>query len=222
MEAGWHRKALAEIIGTFTLVFAGGAAIIHTSGGDLVVIALAHGLAIGIMVTAFGRISGGHFNPAVTVGALVGRKIRGDLAAAYVGAQVLAAVLAALALWVIWPAKPFNLGTQDVGAGFTVAQAVVAEVILTFFLVTAVFATGVDPKGAFGAVGGFAIGLTVAMDILAGGPVSGASMNPARSFGPALVSWFWNNHWVYWLAPVVGGAIAGIVYSRVFLDPEDR
>lgn len=222
MEVSGSRKALAELIGTFSLVFVGGAAIIHTSGGNLVVIALAHGLAIATMVTAFGRISGGHFNPAVTVGALVGRKIATGLAVAYLVAQVVGAVLGALALWAIWPGKPANLGTQDVQPGFTVSAAFLAEVILTFFLVTVVFATGIDPKGAFGAVGGFAIGLTVTMDILAGGPVSGASMNPARSFGPALVSWVWTNHWLYWVAPLLGGALAGIVYARIFLDPEDR
>lgn len=220
-------KAIAEAIGAFTLTFIGAGAIIL--GGDLLLVAFAHGLAIGVMVSAFGRISGGHFNPAVTLGALVGRQIPIRLAAAYWAAQLIGALVAALALVAIFPSaawQPSHLGTpalgtfpEDAGAVPPLAG-ILIESILTFLLVTVVYGTGIDPKGTFNAVGGFAIGLTIAIDIMMGGPLTGAAMNPSRWFGPAVVSGFFDDWYVYWIGPFVGAVAAAILYSRIFLDKD--
>ena len=233
--AAW-RKAIAEFIGAFTLIFIGAGAIISYGGGSLLLVALAHGLAIGVMVSAFGRISGGHFNPAVTLGALVGRQITVRLAVVYWSSQLLGALLAALGLFAIFPSglwQPSHLGTPALGTGLpiipidtvppaswnvTPVGGILIEAILTFFLVTVVYGTGMDPKGTFNAVGGFAIGLTITIDIMVGGPLTGAAMNPARWFGPAVVSQFFDNWYVYWIGPFLGAIVAGVLYSRVFLD----
>jgi MIP family channel proteins len=218
------RKAIAEGVGAFTLIFIGAGAII--SGGDLVAVALAHGLAIGVMVSALARISGGHFNPAVTLGALVGRQITPRLAAVYWAAQLTGALIAALALFAIFPGavwQPSHLGTPALGAPPALSwivpplTGILVEAILTFLLVFVIFGTGIDPKGTFNAVGGFAIGLTVSIDILMGGPLTGAAMNPARWFGPAVVSQFFENWYVYWVGPFLGAVVAGVLYSRMFL-----
>jgi MIP family channel proteins len=223
--AAW-RKAIAEFVGAFTLIFIGAGAII--SGGNLVAVALAHGLAIGVMASAFARISGGHFNPAVTLGALVGRQITVRLAAIYWVAQLLGALVAALALFATFPSsvwQPSHLGTPALATevGFvpwnvSVPTGILVEAILTFFLVIVVYGTGIDPKGSFNAVGGFAIGLTITIDILMGGPLTGAAMNPARWFGPAVVSQFFDNWYVYWIGPFLGAIVAGLLYSRAFLE----
>jgi len=222
--AAW-RKATAEFIGAFTLIFIGAGAII--AGGNLLLVALAHGLAIGVMASAFARISGGHFNPAVTLGALVGRQITARLAAVYWASQLLGALAAALALFLIFPSsiwQPSHLGTPALGStpalawNVPVVTGILIEAILTFFLVSVVYGTGIDPKGTFNAVGGFAIGLTISIDIMMGGPLTGAAMNPARWFGPALVAQFFDNWYVYWIGPFLGAIVAGLLYSRAFLD----
>lgn len=219
------RKAIAEVIGTFTLIFIGAGSII--SGGELLLVAFAHGLAIGVMVSAFARISGGHFNPAVTLGALAGRQITVRLAVVYWVAQLIGGSVGALALFAIFPSstwQPSQLGTPALGAfpdgGGAVSPltGILVEAILTFLLVTVVYGTGIDPKGSFNAVGGFAIGLTIAIDIMMGGPLTGAAMNPARWFGPAVVSGFFDNWYVYWIGPFLGAIVAGVLYSRIFLE----
>ena len=223
------RKAVAEFIGTFTLVFIGAGAILTTgyyvSTGDknaqLLLVALAHGLAIGVMVSATGHISGGHLNPAVTFGALVGRQIDLKVALAYWISQLLGGLTAAVLLLPVFPAgttAPNYLGTPAMGSGVSVGTAILVEAVLTFFLVFVVYGTGIDPKGAFHAVGGMAIGFTVALDILMGGPITGAAMNPARWFGPAVVAGFFNNWYVYWLGPLIGGAVAGLLYAYLLLE----
>ena len=222
--AAW-RKATAEFIGAFTLIFIGAGAII--AGGNLLLVALAHGLAIGVMASAFARISGGHFNPAVTLGALVGRQITARLAAVYWASQLLGALAAALALFIIFPSsiwQPSHLGTPALGStpalawNVPVVTGILIEAILTFFLVSVVYGTGIDPKGTFNAVGGFAIGLTISIDIMMGGPLTGAAMNPARWFGPAVVAQFFDNWYVYWIGPFLGAIVAGLLYSRAFLN----
>jgi aquaporin Z len=222
--AAW-RKATAEFIGAFTLIFIGAGAII--AGGNLLLVALAHGLAIGVMASAFARISGGHFNPAVTLGALVGRQITARLAAVYWASQLLGALAAAIALFIIFPSsvwQPSHLGTPALGStpalawNVPVVTGILIEAILTFFLVSVVYGTGIDPKGTFNAVGGFAIGLTISIDIMMGGPLTGAAMNPARWFGPAVVAQFFDNWYVYWIGPFLGAIVAGLLYSRAFLD----
>ena len=221
------RKAVAEFIGTFTLIFIGAGAIISTGGRDLLLVALAHGLAIAVMVSALARISGAHFNPAVTIGALAGRQITVRLAVIYWASQLSGALVAALALFAVFPAavwQPSHLGTPALGTvptlsfSVTVGTGILVEAVLTFFLALVVYGTGIDPKGTFNAVGGFAIGFTISVDILMGGPLTGAAMNPARWFGPALVAQFFDNWYVYWIGPFAGAIVAGLVYSRVFLE----
>jgi len=221
------RRAVAEFVGAFALVFIGAGSIISTGGRDLLLVALAHGLTIGVMASATGHISGGHFNPAVTLGALVGRQLSIRLAVVYWIAQVLGALAAASALVGVFPSTqwgPTNLGTPSLGTAATIGwdvgveRAVLVEAILTFFLGFVVYGTGIDPKGSFRAVGGLAIGFTIALDIMMGGPLTGAAMNPARWLGPAVVSGFFDNGWVYVLGPAIGGATAGLVYGRVLLE----
>jgi MIP family channel proteins len=225
---GLSQKMLAEFIGTFTLIFIGAGSIcadqyLHAANGGgvgLLGIAMAHGLAIGVMVTAVGHISGGHLNPAVTMGFWVTKRIGTFQTLLYWISQLLGATVAAYLLTVILPEtvwRPVGLGTPDLAPEFTRMHGMLLEGIMTFFLVFVVFATAADAKGAFNKIAGFAIGLTITMDILFGGPFTGASMNPARSFGPALVAHHWSNHGVYWVGPMVGGILAGYLYDRMYL-----
>lgn len=214
------RHFSAEFVGTFALVFGGGGAIVamrDAGGAALPAIALAHGLILAIMVSATMRISG-HLNPAVTIGFLAVRRIEPMMAAVYLSGQLIGAVAAAYALKLLIPPDQFAAvhGTvQEIAAGVSSGQAVALEAIATFFLVFAVFGTAVDPKAPN--VGGFAIGLTIAVDILAIGPLTGASMNPARSFGPALVTHNFYGQFVYWVGPIVGGIAAAMLYDGVLL-----
>jgi aquaporin TIP len=189
-------------------------------------IALAHGLAIALMVTAFGHISGGHFNPAITLGFLVTRRIEAGLAGVYWLMQFAGATVAALLLWWIFPKEaiaPARLGAPLLhpsvgqGAGFAL------EAIMTFFLVIAVFAIAVDDRGAFKTVAGFGIGLVITMDVLMGGPLTGAAMNPSRAFGPELVYRVWEKYtWIYYAGPAVGGVVAALLYEWLYLRPKQR
>jgi aquaporin Z len=215
------RHFVAELVGIFALVFVGGGALIMAgkpgSGIGLVEIALAHGLILAIMVTATMRVSG-HLNPAVTIGFLVTRRIEPMMAGVYLVAQILGAVLAAYALRMLTPEALFvaaRAGGQTPSLDVNLTQAITLEAIATFFLVFAVFGTAVDPNAP--KVGGFAIGLTVAASILAIGPLTGASLNPARSFGPAVASGVFEGQVVYWVGPIVGGVVAALLYDRLFL-----
>jgi aquaporin Z len=215
---------LAEAIGTFYLCFAGIAAILSDatgSGAGLVGIALAHGLALSIAVNVFGGISGAHVNPAVTCGMLVTGRIAAPKAIGYIVAQLVGATVAAAACRGIFPSDivaKAKLGIPLPGPAWVgVGTILVVEFILTFLLLTSVFGTAVDERGKAVKIGGFGIGLTVAFDILAGGAITGASMNPARSFGPALMLGHWDYHWCYWLAPIAGGCVAALVYQHVLL-----
>ncbi|MFA5974862.1 MAG: aquaporin [Elusimicrobiota bacterium] len=213
------RPALVELIGTFAFFFIGAGSIItdsYTHGGvGLIGIALAHGLILSVMVSAFGPISGGHFNPAISLGAWVGKKIKLSTLVLYVIAQLIGGSLAGFLLRAVFSSDvwmPVHLGTPALAAGVSPWTGVVLEAVLTFFLVLAVFGTAIDsmaPK-----IGGFGIGLTVTADILVGGPLTGAAMNPARVFGPALAAGFWEYHWLYWVGPLIGGAAAGWLYTR--------
>ena len=220
MRDSWRHFA-AEFIGIFALTFVGGASIMvsqqtHNPNG-LVVAALAHGVILAIMVTATMRISG-HLNPAVTIGFLVTRRIEPTLAAIYIIAQLLGAVLAAYALKAIFPADvaaATRLGGQSIAIDLSAGQAILCEFIATFFLTFVVFGTAVDPQAP--KVGGFAIGLAVTADILAIGPLTGAALNPARAFGPAVASGSYEGQIIYWLGPLVGGVIAAVLYDQLFL-----
>jgi aquaporin Z len=214
------QRLTAEVVGTFTLIFIGAGSIVVTQGGvdggSLVAVALAHGLAIATMVSAVGHVSGGHFNPAVTVAAWVTRRMTSGAAVAYVVAQLAGATIGALGIRFLLPGSlwdPVTLGTPLVSPVITNWQALVLEAVLTFLLVWVVFATALDPEGAFGKIAGLAIGLVITMDILVGGPFTGAAMNPARSFGPAVVSGELTGIWVYILGPVIGGTVAALLYD---------
>jgi aquaporin TIP len=211
------RRGFAEFVGAFTLIFIGGGAGI-ASGLDIVAVALANGLAIGIMVSNLGHISGGHFNPAITLAFVLARRIAAPLAVVYWVAQFAGAVAAALLLRGIFPGDD---GLASVPHAPTVSdgKAFLVEIVLTFFLVWSVWATAVDPRGAFKSIAGLAIGLTITMDVFMGGPITGAAMNPARAFGPELAQNFWGEAWIYYLGPALGAVIAALVYEYLYLRP---
>jgi MIP family channel proteins len=223
------QKFVAEFVGTFALVFFGVGAIsanqfLRTAsngqaGFGLLGVALAQGLAIGIMVTSIGHVSGGHFNPAVTIGFWVTRKFSIFDALSYWIAQCAGAISAAYLLrklpFEAW--SSVQLGTPDLASGITRTNGMIFEAVITFFLVFVVFATTVDGRGASNKVAGFAIGLTVTMGVLLGGPFTGAALNPARALGPALAANHWANHGVYWIGPLAGGVAAGWLYDTLFL-----
>jgi MIP family channel proteins len=220
MRDSWRHFA-AEFIGIFALVFIGGASIMaaamsHNTNG-LLVAAIAHGVILAIMVTATMRISG-HLNPAVTLGFLVTRRIEPMMATVYIIAQLLGAAVAAYALKAIFPADiavAARLGGQSIAGDISAGQAILCEFIATFFLVFVVFGTAVDPAAP--KVGGFAIGLTITADILAIGPLTGGSMNPARSFGPAVASGILEGQLIYWIGPILGAIAAALLYDGLFL-----
>jgi MIP family channel proteins len=218
------KPVVAELIGTFAFVFIGAGSIITntlTLGAvGLVGIAFAFGLALAIMITIFAATSGGHINPAVTIGFLVTRRIALLLGLLYIVAQLVGATLAGLLLRAMYPQvvwQAARLGTTYLGPGVSFGTGVLIEAVLTFFLLLAVFGTAVDPRAP--KIGGFGIGLTVAVDILMGGPLTGASMNPARTFGPALAGGFWQDDLVYWIGPIIGAVIAALIYEYVILRP---
>jgi MIP family channel proteins len=220
------QKLVAEFIGTFALVFFGVGSIcvdrhLQSSGGlGLLAIALAHGLAIAIMVSAFGHVSGGHFNPAVSIGFWVTKRIGTLDAFLYWAAQILGGIVAAFLLRSVIPEETWravSLGTPALLRDFSVVSAMILEAVTSFFLVLVVFATAVDDRGAFRSIAGFGIGLTITLGILAIGPYTGAAMNPARAFGPALASHHWTNQGVYWIGPLAGGFLAGLLYDSLYL-----
>ena len=216
----------AEFLGTFTLCFVGQGTICSlTLAGhvELLPIAVAHGLALTVMISAFGATSSAHFNPAVTFGFLVTRKLSVASALRYWVSQLLGAVVASWLLTLCFPASVWQsvrLGAAAVSPEISPAIAMLIEFVLTFFLVTVVWGTEVDTRSP--KIGGFAIGLTVLMDILIGGPLTGAAMNPARAFGPALISGAWGPHWVWWIGPLAGGALAAVIYRNLVLPAEER
>ena len=223
MRDSW-RHFIAEFIGTFALVFVGGAAIMiakdQGSPAGLVQIAFAHGLILAVMVSALMRISG-HFNPAVTIGFVVTRRIDVGMAGVYIIAQIIGAIAAAYLLKFTFPVTLFEAtrgGGQSLAIQITGTQGFILEFIATFFLVLVVFGTAVDPKAP--RIGGLAIGFTVAADILAIGPITGASMNPARSFGPAVASGVFEAQVIYWAAPIAGAIVAALLYDFLFLRRE--
>jgi len=224
VERDWGQRAAAELVGAFALVFvgAGSVAVVAQTDGGLVAVALAHGLVIAVMASAVGHISGGHFNPAVTLGFLVTKRMAPSLAGIYWLAQFAGAVLGALLLTLLLPdalTDPVALGTPALGLGIGAGAAVVIEAILTFVLVWVIFATAADPRGSFTSIAGLAIGGTITLDILMGGPLTGAAMNPARAFGPQLFSGEWSDFWVWYLGPLVGGAAAALAYEALYLGP---
>jgi len=221
------KGALAEFISLFLFVFIGVGSVMsyekmHPAGdleaGGLLIIAIAHGLAIAILVAATANISGGHVNPAVSLGLALAGKITIIRLVLYWVAQLLGAVAGAWALKAVTTGE--DVARHAIGLGMSPWSAMLMEIILTFTLVFVVFATAVDPKkGTVGVIAPLAIGFTVLAQIFVGAPFSGASMNPGRSFGPAVVAWDFTNHWVYWLGPCLGAALAALIYDGVFISP---
>jgi aquaporin NIP len=210
------RRGLAEGLAAFALVFAGCGAIVadEVYGGQLggVGIALAFGLVIMVMVYATGHLSGAHINPAVTLAFTLSRHFPPREALTYIAAQCAGAIAAALVLLAIWPEHPADLGatSPSVGAG----SALVYEAVLSAFLMFVIMAVATDTRAA-GVAAAIAIGGTIGLDALVGGPVTGASMNPARSLGPALAAWEWRDFWIYLVGPIGGTALGGLAYQLV-------
>ena len=222
------RSWFAEAISTFALVFFGPLSIIMLfKFGDtltmegLVIISLAHGAAIGLMVYAFGHISGAHINPAVTIAMLVTRKIKIVDAAGYIVFQIIGAIIAAFSLKTIFPdlGAKVHLGTQP-GPSELIGHSAMAgfalEAIFTFFLVTVIFMTAVHKKAPAGMYG-LTIGGMIFLLHLVGVPLTGASMNPARTLGPAIASGYWDFHWIYWAGPIIGAVIAALIMNYIFV-----
>jgi MIP family channel proteins len=223
------QRYLAELFGTFALVLFSAGAICAdqflrvTTGKELGLLgtALAYGLTFAAMATAVGRVSGGHLNPAVTIGYWVTHRLSTFDTLAYWSAQLGGAILAAYLLKFVVPEETWRavaLGTPDLARGLTRLPGMFIEAVMAFFLTFVMFASGVDEHGVPRTAAGFAGGLMVTANAFWGGPFTGGSMNPARALGPALASHHWSNHAVYWIGPLAGGVLAGWVCDFIFLQ----
>ena len=220
------RALLAEACGTFWFFFIGAGAVITAaiSDGTLLNIALAHGIALAVAVSAFGAVSGGHFNPAVTFALAIAGRHPWARVPTYWAAQLFGGVLAGFALryvfdYAIAAVDKTHLGTPALTT-ITPPVGIVIEALLTVFLVWAVYGTAVSPLAP--RIAGFGIGLTVMTDILLGGPLTGAAMNPARWFATAVPAGFYDNWYVYWIGPLLGAAIGGLSIRLLFTPPENE
>ncbi|KAK9142921.1 hypothetical protein Syun_012321 [Stephania yunnanensis] len=224
-SVGSIKSYLSEFIATLLFVFAGvGSAIAFSKltsdaaldPAGLVAVAVAHGLALFVGVAIAANISGGHLNPAVTFGLAIGGHITVLTGFFYWIAQLLGSIVACLLLKFVTNGKA--IPTHGVAVGVSPFAGLVMEIIITFALVYTVYATAADPKkGSLGTIAPIAIGFIVGANILAAGPFSGGSMNPARSFGPAMVSGNFAYNWIYWVGPLIGGGLAGLVYGDIFI-----
>jgi MIP family channel proteins len=220
------QRLTAEFIGTFALVFFGAGAIcadtfFHGSGSsNLLLIAAVQGLTFAVMYSALAHISGGHFNPAITIGFWVTKRSSTVEVALYWIAQLAGAILAALLLKAVLPEDAWRaatLGTPELVRDFPRLSAMILEAIATFFLVMVFFATTVDESTVARPLAGFAIGLTAMLGTAAIYPFTGAALNPARAFGPALGATHWANAGVFWIGPLAGGFLAGLLYDSLYL-----
>lgn len=208
------KNLAAEFIGTFALIFIGAGALAIGEGG-LVGVAFAHGLVIVVFAYAYGHISGTHINPAVTLGLLIAGEIQFVTAIGYWIVQFLGGILGAVVLNAVLP-NPGDLGVTILSENVGVGQGLVVEIVLTFFLVNTIFNTAVSGKA--GNFAGLAIGLTLVLCILMGGPLTRASLNPARTLGPAIVSGNYADLWLYFVGPLVGAILAALLYMGVLKD----
>jgi MIP family channel proteins len=212
---------VAEAIGTFLFFFiAAGAALVVTGdpAAALIVVALAHGVVLAVLVSSFGAVSGGHFNPAVTLGLWVAGKIDAVKGLLYMVVQLFGGAAAGFALAYFF--GDVNGAVPALGDGVDVTEGIALEAIMTTVLLFAVFGTAVDARGP--KIGGLAIGLAVAVDILFGGSLTGAAMNPARWFGPAVAAGDFDNWYVWWIGPFLGAIVVALLYRFVFAAPEDE
>lgn len=210
---------IAEFIGTFALVFVGICAIFHNSEIGLIGVALAHGLTIAVMASATGAISGGHLNPAVTLAMLVTGHVNNKQAIGYIVSQCFAGAVASGVLLIFLPQSAVAAGTPSFSGEVTIFQAMVVEIMLTFFLVFVIYGTAVDSRAP--QMGALFIGLVVILDILAGAPITGAAMNPARHLGCALLGGndaHISQIWLYWVAPIIGAILAALVYTKFLME----
>jgi len=221
------KKLISEFVGTFALIFIGAGSVstnyISDGALGLVGISTAFGLVVMAMIYATGHISGTHINPAVTIALVATKKMDAKDAPPYILSQLAGAAVAGLTLRVIYPTAiaSVHLGTTGLGTDVGFGTGVLVEAILTFLLVFTIFGAAVDKRAPPG-FAGFAIGMVVLFDILVGGPLTGASMNPARTFGPALASGYWANHLVYWIGPIIGGVVAALLYDGVFAEKPEK
>ncbi|HLD60341.1 MAG TPA: aquaporin [Candidatus Bilamarchaeaceae archaeon] len=215
-----YKAYLAEFISTFALIFIGAGAIL--AGSNVLGVGVAHGLVLMAMIYATAHISGAHVNPAVTIAMMATKNIDIARGSFYIMFQLLGAVFAAFMLSIIFTNAPasLDLGATKLAEGVDFFQGTLLEAILTFFLVFTIFGVAVDKKAPQGMYG-LAIGIVLTFDIIVGGALTGASMNPARSFGPAAVSGFWTDHLVYWVGPVFGALVAALVYSNVLMEKKE-
>ncbi len=216
------KAMVAEFIATFALIFIGAGAVVANAAGalDLTGVALAHGLVLAIMVSVTMHTSGGVVNPAVAISLWVTGKLDSVRTGAYIVAELAGAVAGAYLLKLVIPTTAFDAaggGAPALGHGIAAGKAVLMEAVTTFFLVFAVFGTAVDDRGPSSKTAGLTIGLVIAFDIMAFGPYTGAAMNPARWFGPALANGDFANWWVWIVGPIAGGIIAAVTYWAVFL-----
>lgn len=216
------RPLVAEFLGTFAFVFVGAGAVVidaHVGGGlGLLGIASAHAIVFAVMVTATMNISGGHLNPAVTFGLWLAKKIDSRSAASYAVSQVLAGLTAAVFVRWLFPSvagQVTGFGVPRISGTLTGTEALFVEAVLTLFLLSAVFGTAVAPNAP--KVGGFGIGLVLLFDFLVGGPLTGAAVNPARAFGPAVIAQEWHGHYIYWAGPFLGAAVAALLWAGLLL-----
>lgn len=228
------RAVLAEAIATYALVFFGSISVVlgvavygdgEMTNEGLILVSLTHGGIIAVMVYAFGSVSGAHINPAVTIPMIITKNISAKLGAMYIGAQIVGAVLGSATIAVILPdlaesvAYAGHTGPSDI-INNSIASGFLVEVVLTFFLVLTIFMVVLHKKAAQGWAG-FSIGLIVVLIHLVGVPLTGASVNPARSFGPAVFSGAWEFQWLYWVAPIIGGIIAGIIINYIYVNHKE-
>ena len=214
------RAPVAEFVGTMLFVMVGAGSVVANVNGPAgsLGIAIAHGLGLAILVTIMIPISGGHLNPAVSVALWIGDQIDLKTLGKYVAAQLLGAIVAALLIKLLFPAsmaRITSLGTPQMSGAMGMPAGIALEALFTFILVSAVYGTCVNPEKE--RVGGFAIGLTVTVVALGGGNLTGAVMNPARAFGPALVSGDWHTQAAYWIGPLIGAALAAVAWKFLFL-----
>jgi MIP family channel proteins len=213
------QRALVEFIGTLIFVFVGAGSVVAVhflspTYPGLLIIALANGIGLALAITFAMNISGGHMNPAVTIGMLVTKNIKALDALAYIIAQVLGATIGALLLVALLPAAAgaaVSYGAPSLSSSITLWQGIGLEALLTMFLVFMVFGTAVDKRAP--KIGGFGVGLIVALDAIVAGPLTGAAMNPARAIGPMIASMSFANWYVYWIGPIIGAVVAALIYT---------